>query len=58
MPLEDTFFSRIKDLKDQYTEHLIGGSLPTHDEYRHLCGVIKGLSMAEVELKELLNLED
>jgi len=54
-PLSDAFFRRIKELKDQHTEHLIGGAIPSHEEYRHVCGVIKGIDMAELELKELLS---
>lgn len=55
MPIEESFFRRIRDLREQHIEHLIQGSLSSHEEYRHICGVIKGLSMAESELKELIS---
>jgi hypothetical protein len=55
---EETIFKRIRGLIDQHSEYIIQGSVPSHEEYRHICGVIKGLSMAEVELKELLVSEE
>tara|TARA_R110000824_G_C15189844_1_gene674610 strand:- start:1911 stop:2096 length:186 start_codon:yes stop_codon:yes gene_type:complete len=55
VPIEDAFFRRVRELKEQHIEHLAQGSLSSHEEYRHICGVIKGLSMAEVELKELIS---
>ena len=51
----DAFLSRITDLRSQHADHLMSGSVDTFEEYRHLCGVIKGLDIAERELKELLS---
>ena len=49
------FLSRIAELRSQHAEHLISGSVDTFENYRHLCGVMKGLDIAERELKELLS---
>ena len=57
-PTVDSFLTKLKDLKEQHVEHLSAGSVATHEEYRHICGVIKGLTMAELELKELMSIVD
>tara|TARA_R110000787_G_scaffold185249_2_gene297012 strand:- start:3132 stop:3314 length:183 start_codon:yes stop_codon:yes gene_type:complete len=49
------FLSRLTELRSQHADHLVSGSVDTFEEYRHLCGVLKGLDMAERELKELLS---
>jgi hypothetical protein len=54
-PTVEVFLERLKELKAQHVEHLSAGSVASHEEYRHICGVIKGLSMAELEIKELLS---
>jgi hypothetical protein len=41
------------ETKAQYIEHLADGSLGDYAEYKKMCGVIEGLSMAEREIKEL-----
>jgi|TARA_R110002012_G_scaffold137565_2_gene292535 hypothetical protein len=41
------------ETKSQYIEHLANGSLGDYAEYKKMCGVIEGLSIAEREIKEL-----
>ena len=53
--LSEVFLSRLNELRSQHIDHLSGGSIDSHEEYRHICGVIKGISMAELEMKELLS---
>ena len=37
-------------------EHVVNGGVETYDEYRHICGVIRGITIAEREFKELMSL--
>jgi len=52
-PVLDALLSRLLEIKAQYIEHLADGSLGDYAEYKKMCGVIEGLSMAEREIKEL-----
>lgn len=54
----EAFGRRLKELKEDHINHLSGGSIASHDEYRHICGIIRGLSMAELEAKELAGSDD
>jgi len=49
------FLSRIEDLRTQHSDHLINGTVTSFEEYRHLCGVMKGLDIAQRELKDILS---
>ncbi len=42
-----------KDLNN-YADDLANGACKTFDEYKHLCGVIRGLAYAESHLLSLL----
>ena len=57
-PVLDAYLDRINELKKGYMEHLISGAVANYDEYRHICGVLKGLASAEMELKELMSKTD
>ncbi len=54
-PVYDAYLDRINELKKGYIEHILSGSPSNYDEYRHVCGVLKGLASSEMELKELLS---
>tara|TARA_R110000824_G_scaffold368258_1_gene557552 strand:+ start:30 stop:218 length:189 start_codon:yes stop_codon:yes gene_type:complete len=54
----EAFARRLKELKEDHINHLSGGSVATHDEYRHICGIIRGISIAELEAKELTSSDD
>ena len=43
-----------KDMND-YTDQMANGQCTTFDQYKELCGVIKGLGLAEDYLKTLVN---
>ena len=44
----------IDKLKDTQNTHLSGGGAKTFDEYRHVCGIIRGLSHVETIVKDLV----
>lgn len=44
----------IDKLKEAQNTHLSGGGAKTFDEYRHVCGVIRGLTHAETIVKDLV----
>ena len=41
-------------LKEANNTHLSGGGAKTFDEYRHVCGIIRGLTHAETIVKDLV----
>ena len=41
-------------LKEAQNTHLSGGGAKSFDEYRHVCGVIRGLTHAETIVKDLV----
>jgi len=41
-------------LKELQNTHLSGGGAKTFDEYRHVCGIIRGLNHAETIVKDLV----
>lgn len=51
----EAYFERLEELKKSYTEHLSSGAVESYDDYRHICGVLQGISAARLELKELLS---
>ena len=44
----------IDKLKEANNTHLSGGGAKTFDEYRHVCGIIRGLNHAETLIKDLV----
>ena len=44
----------IDKLRHDQQSHLAGGGAKTFDEYRHVCGVIRGLTHAETIVKDLV----
>lgn len=48
----------IDKLKEAQNTHLAGGGAKTFDEYRHVCGVIRGLTHAETIVKDLVQRMD
>ena len=44
----------IEKLKESNNTHLSGGGAKTFDEYRHVCGIIRGLNHAETLIKDLV----
>ena len=41
-------------LKESNNTHLSGGGAKTFDEYRHVCGIIRGLNHAETLVRDLV----
>ena len=46
--------SEYDKLRDDQVTFLAGGGAKTFDEYRHVCGVIRGLTYAESIVKDLV----
>ena len=44
----------IEKLKENNNTHLCGGGAKTFDEYRHVCGIIRGLNHAETIVRDLV----
>ena len=44
----------INKLRDDQVSHLSNGGAKSFDEYRHVCGVIRGLTHAEIIVKDLV----
>ena len=44
----------IDKLRSDQETHLAGGGAKSFDEYRHVCGVIRGLTHAETIVKDLV----
>ena len=55
---DDPYLTRLLELRTQHIEHIINGGVESFEEYRHLCGVIKGITISEREFKELLSLTE
>lgn len=46
--------SKIEDNREQIVQALADGRATEFAEYRHLCGIIRGLSLAYSEVNDLL----
>ena len=46
--------TEIDKLRGDQVSHLAQGGAKTFDEYRHVCGVIRGLTHAETLVKDLV----
>ena len=57
-PFIEAFLKRLNELKKDHIEHLAGGSVASHEDYRHICGILRGIYMAELEAKELVGSEE
>lgn len=44
----------VDKLRDDQVSHLANGGAKSFDEYRHVCGVIRGLTHAETIIKDLV----
>ena len=52
-PWVEALLKRLEELRNDHVNHLSAGSVASHDEYRHICGIIRGISIVELEIKEL-----
>jgi len=46
--------SNIRTALNERADHIAGGGAVDYPEYRHQCGVIEGLALAERELLDLI----
>lgn len=49
----DRLRRRLRDVMNDYADTIAGGSAKDFPEYKHLCGVIEGLALAERELLDI-----
>jgi len=49
----DRLRRRLRDVMNDYADTLAGGGAKDFPEYKHLCGVIEGLALAERELLDI-----
>jgi|TARA_R110002051_G_scaffold322933_1_gene415028 hypothetical protein len=54
-PWLKAYLDRLEEIRLQHINHLVSGAAQDHGDYRHVCGVLKGVAVAERELKELLS---
>ena len=52
-PFADTLRKMLRADMNNYTDDLANGSCRTFEDYKHLCGVIQGLALAERYLIDL-----
>ena len=50
----DALVRRLREDINNYTNDAAGGACKTFDEYQNLCGVIKGLALAERHITDLV----
>ena len=50
----DLLRKKIREHLNNYADHIAGGSAQDFPSYRHQCGVIEGLAIAERELLDIL----
>ena len=52
----EVYIGRLSDLIAQFSNHIIsGGDVDDYEQYRHLCGVVRGLEMCLREFKDILS---
>ncbi len=59
--IDSVYLALISTMNREITniqEHLADGSAKSFDEYRHLCGVVKGLTIAIGHVKDLQQINE
>lgn len=54
-PVLDALLQRIYEIRMGFVNHITTGSVPSHDSYREMRGVIQGIDLIVTEIKELSN---
>jgi hypothetical protein len=54
----DVFLKEIRDRRQELSDHLGNGTAKDYPEYRDLCGQIRGLTIAETYLTDLLKKQE
>jgi hypothetical protein len=50
----EVLIAETEKAKQSYIESLVAGGAKDFAEYKHLCGVIRGLAIAQIEAQDLL----
>ncbi len=50
----EILLDKIEESKKTYSEAILDGNIKDFAEYKHLCGVIRGLATAQLETEDLL----
>lgn len=54
----DVLNEKIEDLKKSSANFLAGGGAKSFEEYREVCGVIRGLTAAQMEVQDLAKINE
>jgi hypothetical protein len=54
-PLIDSLLSTVASLREQYVSHITTGSVANESSFREMRGVIQGIDLVTVEIKEIAN---
>ena len=54
-PVLDALLESIYEIRKGFVGHITTGSVPSHDSYREMRGVIQGIDLIVSEIKELSN---
>lgn len=57
-PLVKAYLDRLEEIRIQHINHLIGGAVVDHGEYRNICGILQGVAIATREMKDLISQTD
>ncbi len=52
---DEVFLSSLEDIKQSHEDAVIAGSVKTMEEYKHICGFLRGLDTAMAEYKRLVS---
>ena len=52
----EAYLARLRESIEQNSNYILAGDVADYEEYRHVCGVLKGLQIALREYKELLSM--
>lgn len=52
---DEVYLNSLKDIKDSHEDALIAGSVKSMEEYKQICGFLRGIDMALAEYKKLVS---
>tara|TARA_Y100000593_G_scaffold28054_1_gene56063 strand:+ start:247 stop:441 length:195 start_codon:yes stop_codon:yes gene_type:complete len=52
---DEVYLNSLKDIKESHENALIAGSVKTMEDYKQICGFLRGIDMAISEYKKLVS---
>tara|TARA_R100000808_G_C2147233_1_gene155164 strand:+ start:1493 stop:1687 length:195 start_codon:yes stop_codon:yes gene_type:complete len=52
---DEVYLNSLKDIKESHENALIAGSVKTMEDYKQICGFLRGIDMAIAEYKKLVS---